>query len=140
MQVFRMQKSGYALSLLFSFIGIIVLSLIMLRIWPQISISKDPVSNIAELLWTQKLDLVPYIEFRLLYLVIFGAAMLIIGAVVALLSTKRVYLPGKGERFVVWYQCPFCKEYWRAGGGRALTHCPICRQLVHPLIAQKPGA
>jgi hypothetical protein len=133
MRVIRRQKSGYALSLILGLMGIIALWVTMRRVWPQISVASDPLSTFVQLLWTETLDFPPYVEFRLLYLVILGGALLAVGGVVAVLSTQRVFLPGK----VVWYHCPFCKKEWRASGDRGLVHCPICRQLVHPTIVEK---
>jgi len=136
MQVLRTQKSGYALSLIMGLLGAIAFWVIILRVWQQISVASDPLSTFVELLWTEKLYFSPYVEFRLLYLFILGGALIAVGGVVAIMSTQRVYLPGR----VVWYRCPFCKKEWKATGSRGLVHCPICRQLVHPTIVEKQVA
>jgi len=132
MKILRRQKSAHALSIILCVIGVIALFATLWRIWPQISSSKDPFSTFLTLLWTEKLNFIPEVEFRLVSLFILGDAMLVLGVVVYVLSVQWFYLPGK----VVWYRCPFCNKEWRSGGDRALVHCPFCRQLVHPTMIE----
>jgi hypothetical protein len=134
MRILRRQKSAYALSLVMSLLGIAALLVTMWEIWPHISSVKDPFSTFLALLWTEKLDFIPGVEFKLIYLVILGDAMLISGVVVYVLSVQWFYLPGT----VVWYRCPFCHKDWKSSGTKALVHCPHCRQLVHPTLIEKP--
>jgi hypothetical protein len=136
MWIFRRQKSAYALSLLLCLIGIAALLATLWITWPQITAAKDPLSTFLTLIWTRNLDSVSGLEFKLAYLVVLGDVMLISGAVMGVLSTQRLYLPGK----VVWYRCPFCHKDWRSSGVKALVHCPHCRQLVHPTIIEKNSA
>ena len=133
MKILRRQKSAYALSIVLCVIGVIALFATLWRIWPQISSAKDPFSTFLTLLWTEKLNFIPEIEFRLVSLFILGDAMLILGVMVYVLSVQWFYLPGK----VVWYRCPFCNKEWRSSGDKALVHCPFCRQLVHPTLMEK---
>ena len=133
MKILRRQKSAHALSIILCVIGVIALFATLWRIWPQISSAKDPFSTFLTLLWTEKLNFIPEVEFRLVFLFILGDAMLVLGVVVYVLSVQWFYLPGK----VVWYRCPFCKKEWKSSGDRALVHCPFCRQLVHPTITEK---
>jgi len=133
MKILRRQKSAHALSIVLCVIGVIALFATLWRIWPQISSAKDPFSTFLTLLWTEKLNFIPEVEFRLVSLFILGDAMLVLGVVVYVLSVQWFYLPGK----VVWYRCPFCNKEWRSSGDRALVHCPFCRQLVHPTIIEK---
>jgi hypothetical protein len=133
MKILRMQKPAYALGLLLCLLGIIALLATLWKTWPQVSSVKDPFSTFLALLWTEKLDLIPGLEFKLVYLVVFGDVMLIAGVVVCVFSVRWFYLPGK----TVWYQCPFCKKDWRSSGDKALVHCPHCRQLVHPIMIEK---
>jgi hypothetical protein len=114
-------------------IGMIALFATLWRIWPQISSAKDPFSTFLTLLWTEKLNFIPEVEFRLVSLFILGDVMLVLGVVVYVLSVQWFYLPGK----VVWYRCPFCNKEWRSSGDKALVHCPFCRQLVHPTMIEK---
>jgi len=133
MKILRRQKSAYALSIVLCVIGVIALFATLWRIWPQISSAKDPFSTFLTLLWTEKLNFIPEVEFRLVSLFILGDAMLVLGVVVYVLSVQWFYLPGK----VVWYRCPFCNKEWRSSGDKALVHCPFCRQLVHPTMIEK---
>jgi DNA-directed RNA polymerase subunit RPC12/RpoP len=113
--------------------GIAALLTTLWKTWPQVSSAKDPFSTFLTLLWTKSLDIVPSLEFKLVYLVVLGDAMLISGVIVGVLSVQRFYLPGK----VVWYRCPFCHKDWKSSGIKALVHCPHCRQLVHPTMIEK---
>jgi len=133
MKILRRQKSAHALSIILCVIGVIALFATLWRIWPQISSAKDPFSTFLTLLWTEKLNFIPEIEFRLVSLFILGDAMLVLGVMVYVLSVQWFYLPGK----VVWYRCPFCNKEWRSSGDKALVHCPFCRQLVHPTLMEK---
>ena len=132
MKILRRQKSAHALSIILCVIGVIALFATLWRIWPQISVAKDPFSTFLTLLWTEKLNFVPEVELRLVSLFILGDAILVLGVVVYVLSVQWFYLPGK----VVWYRCPFCNKEWRSSGDKALVHCPFCRQLVHPTMIE----
>ncbi len=134
MKILRRQRSAVALSVVLCVAGVIALLATLWKTWQQISIAKDPFSTFLSLLWTQKLDLIQGIEFRLVYLAILGDVLLIVGVVVYVLSVQWFYLPGK----IVWYRCPFCNKDWRSTGDKALVHCPHCRQLVHPIMIEKP--
>lgn len=134
MKILRRQRSAVALSIALCVAGVVALLATLWETWQQISIAKDPFSTFLSLLWTQKLDLIQGIEFRLVYLVILGDVLLIVGVVVYVLSVQWFYLPGK----IVWYRCPFCNKDWRSTGDKALVHCPHCRQLVHPILIEKP--
>jgi DNA-directed RNA polymerase subunit RPC12/RpoP len=103
------------------------------KTWPQISSAENPLSTFLTLLWTENLDLIQGSEFKLVYLIILGDAMLVTGVVVWILSRQWFYLLGKN----VWFQCPFCKKKWKSIGDKALVHCPHCRQLVHPRIIER---
>ncbi len=133
MKILRRQKSAHALSIILCVIGVIALFATLWRIWPQISVAKDPFSTFLTLLWTEKLNFIPEVEFRLVSLFVLGDVMLVLGVAVYVLSIQWFYLPGK----VVWYRCPFCNKEWRSSGDRALVHCPFCRQLVHPTMIEK---
>lgn len=134
MKILRRQRSAVALSMALGAAGVVALLATLWKTWQQISIAKDPFSTFLLLLWTQKLDLIPGVEFRLAYLAILGDSLLILGVVVYVLSVQWFYLPGK----IVWYRCPFCNKDWRSTGDKALVHCPHCRQLVHPIMIEKP--
>ena len=133
MKILRRQQSAHALSIILCVIGVIALFATLWRIWPQISSAEDPFSTFLTLLWTEKLNFIPEVEFRLVSLFVLGDVMLVLGVVVYVLSVQWFYLPGK----VVWYRCPFCNKEWRSSGDRALVHCPFCRQLVHPTMIEK---
>jgi len=128
----RKQKSAYALSLIFCLTGITAILATVWITWSKISSAEDPFSTFLTLLWTEKLDFIPGVEFKLVYLIILGDIMLISGVVIWVLSRQWFYLPGK----TTWFQCPFCKKKWRSSGDKALVHCPHCLQLIHPLMVE----
>jgi hypothetical protein len=133
MRILRRQRSAYALSLILALAGITALLITLWKTWLQISSVKDPFSTFMKLLWTEKLDFISGVEFKLIYLVVLGDVMLISAVVVYVLSVQWFFLPGK----IVWYRCPFCHKDWRSSGDKALVHCPHCRQLVHPTLIEK---
>jgi hypothetical protein len=135
MKTVRRQKSAYALSLFLCTVGVLAFIAAVWETWPEVSSAKDPFSTFLTLLWAEKLDFVPGLEFKLIYLVILGDAMFISGVIIAVLSVQLIYLPGKN----VWYRCPFCNKDWKSSGDKALVHCPHCRQLVHPMMIEKKG-
>jgi len=133
MRILRRQRSAYALSSILALAGTTALLITLWKTWPQISSVKDPFSTFMKLLWTEKLDFISGVEFKLIYLVVLGDVMLISAVVVYVLSVQWFFLPGK----IVWYRCPFCHKDWRSSGDKALVHCPHCRQLVHPTLIER---
>jgi uncharacterized Zn-finger protein len=132
-KVLRKQKSAYAFSLILCLIGVASILATLWKTYPQISRSEDPFSTFLSLLWTEKISVTPFFEFKLIYLIILGNVMLVSGVILLILSRQWLLVPGK----TVWFQCPFCKKKWRSVGDKALVHCPYCRQLVHPIITEK---
>lgn len=132
-RILRKQKSAYMLSLTFCSVGIVALLITLWKTYPQLSSSADPFSTFLSLLWTEKLTLISGFEFKLIYLVILGDAMLISGVILWILSRQWFLLPGKTTLF----QCPFCNKKWRSTEDKALAHCPHCQQLVHPKMVEK---
>jgi hypothetical protein len=133
MKTLRRKTSTYAISLILCLGGIAALLTTLWKTWPEVSSAKAPFSTFLTLLWNRNLSLIWGLEFKLVYLLILGDAMLILGVVLLVLSVQRFYLPGK----IVWYRCPFCEKDWRSSGDKALVHCPHCRQLIHPIIIEK---
>lgn len=129
-KILRRQKSGYALSFLLWFFGLAALFVVLWKTWPQVSSSENPISVFWTSLWTEKLDFIQGVEFRLAYLVVLAMAMFVVGLMVFGLSREWFLLAGK----TVWLQCPFCRKRWRTSPDKALVHCPYCRQLVHPIL------
>lgn len=132
-KILRRQKSAYALSLIFCLIWLLTVFVIFRETWSEVSSSANPFSDFLTLLWKEKVDFIPGLQFKLIYLVILGDLMLIAGIAIWLLSRRWFLLPGDDT----WFQCPFCKKRWRAKGDKALVHCPHCRQLIHPRIVDK---
>jgi hypothetical protein len=132
-KILRTQKSAYALSLILFLLGTMAVTTALWKTWPQVSTAGDPFSTFFNLLWSERLDFVPGLEFRLMYLFVLGDAMLVSGVVTWVLSRQLLLVPGK----TAWYLCPFCKKKWKSTENNALVHCPHCRQLVHPTLAEK---
>lgn len=132
-RILRKQKSAYALSLTLCLLGVAAFMAILWKTYPTISSSSDPLSTFLSLLWTEELSLSSWLSIKLIHLVVLGDILLIAGVTLWVLSRQWFVVPGK----TVWFQCPFCKKKWRSTGDKALVHCPYCRQLVHPRIAEK---
>lgn len=129
----RRQKSAYALSLMLCLIGLTAFIATLWKTWPEASSAQNPLSTFISLLWTEKLNFIPGLQFKLIYLIILGDVMLISGVVIWVLSRQWLLLPEE----ITLFQCPFCKKKWSARPNKALVHCPHCRQLVHPRIVGK---
>jgi len=132
-KILRKQNSTYALSLMLFLLGVTALSVTLWKTWSKVSSAQNPFSAFWTLLWSEQLDFIPSIEFKLAYVIILGAVLLVSGIVIWALSRQWFYLPGE----TMWLQCPFCKRQWRTKGDKALVHCPYCRQLVHPKLIEK---
>lgn len=132
-RILRKQKSVYAFSLALCLLGVAALFATVWKAYPKISASANPFSSFLSLLWTEELSFFSWFSLKLIYLVVFGDVLLIAGIVLWLLSRQWFVVPGAA----VWFECPFCKKKWKATGDKALVHCPYCRQLVHPRIAEK---
>ncbi|MBS7647556.1 MAG: hypothetical protein QXQ64_06015 [Candidatus Bathyarchaeia archaeon] len=131
-RILRKQKSTYIVGIFLCLLGITALIVALWKICPKFSTSQNLLSTFLSLLWTENINVGNLIELKLVYLVIFGDIALVFGFILWLLSRQWLIVPGK----TVWYQCPFCKKRWKAVGDKALIHCPHCRQLVHPRIAE----
>jgi hypothetical protein len=124
----RRYKLGYALGIVLSAIGLMALSVLVWKAWPETSSSPDPLSAFLDYLFTGQLSFVPGVEFQPLYLVILAVLTLGCALAVFLFSRQKFLLPGR----TVQLECPFCKKRWHASydGGQVL--CPHCHHLVHP--------
>ncbi|MGQ9565721.1 MAG: hypothetical protein ACUVT5_04160 [Candidatus Bathyarchaeales archaeon] len=133
-RVLRRQKSGYAVSFLFWFFGLAALFWVFWKVWPDVSSGGgDMFSVFWELLWSETLSFVPWVEFKLAYLVVFASVMLVVGFIVFGLSRRWFVLGGKNSLL----QCPWCNKRWRSSPDKALVLCPHCRQLVHPTLVDE---
>jgi hypothetical protein len=132
-RILRTQKSAYVLSLILFLLGTMAVAMTLWKTWPQVSTAGDPFSTFFDLLWSERLDFVPGVEFRLVSLFVLGDAMLVSGVVTWVLSRQLLLVPGK----TAWYLCPFCKKKWRSTENNAVVHCPHCRQLVHPTLTEE---
>jgi len=132
-KILRTQRSAHVLSMILCLLGIVAIAFAVWETWPQVSVAENPLSTFFGLLWSERLGLVPGLEFALIYLFIFADFMLIVGVATWVLSKQWVLLPGKTG----WYRCPFCKKKWESMEDKALVHCPHCRQLVHPTLTEK---
>jgi len=128
----RRQKSGYALGLILVLSGLAALITAVWKTGSQVFQAENPVYVFWRLLWTENLDFLQGIEFKLVYLVVLGVTMLVAGVVVISLSRQWIALAGEKSLF----QCPFCNKQWSASPDKALVHCPHCRQLIHPRLVE----
>jgi len=132
-KILRTQRPAHILSVILCLLGTVAIAFAVWETLPQVFAAESPLSTFFDLLWAEKVGLVPGLEFALIYLFILGDVMLIVGVATWVLSRQWFLLPGK----TVWYRCPFCKKKWESTEDKALVHCPHCRQLVHPTLAEK---
>ena len=126
----RRYKLGYALSSILFLISIASTGVIVFNTLPELGYASDKLSAFLNLLWTKKLNPLPGLEFKLIYLMILAGASLISGTAVFAFSRQWFALPSKIKRF----QCPFCKKNWSATHDRGQVMCPHCHHLIHPKI------
>lgn len=131
-KVLRKQRSVYVFSLLLILAGVAAWIFILWKTFPKLLAGQDPITIFLTLLWEENIQVASLVTFKLVYVMVFGDIALVLGFILWLLSRQRLVVPGK----TVWYECPFCKKRWKAVGDKALVHCPHCRQLVHPKIAE----
>ncbi|MEM2105023.1 MAG: hypothetical protein QXV21_00930 [Candidatus Bathyarchaeia archaeon] len=131
MRILRKQKTGYALGITLCLIGLVLIFVTIWETWPNIS-AQNPLQSFWAAIWTQKLDFIPAVEFKLAYLIILGAALISTGFIVLILSRQWLTIYSD----TILFQCPFCKKRWRALRDKGLVHCPHCNQLIHPTMVE----
>jgi DNA-directed RNA polymerase subunit RPC12/RpoP len=132
-RILRRQKCAYALSLILCLLGLAAMFAALRITWSEVSSAENPTSVFWTLLWREQLDFIPGVKFKLAYLTILGAVMIVSGLVIWALSRQSFYLPEE----TVLFQCPFCKNKWRASRDKGLVQCPHCSHLVHPKMIEK---
>jgi hypothetical protein len=125
----RRLKSGYVLSFVLWFLGLVALFWVFWVTWADVSVANSPLSTFWELLWNRTFNFVPGFEFKLVYLTVSALGTLVAGFIVFGFSREWFLLGGKNSLL----ECPWCKKRWRSSPDKALVHCPHCRQLVHPV-------
>ncbi|MEM3459287.1 MAG: hypothetical protein QXN36_07095 [Candidatus Bathyarchaeia archaeon] len=131
MRILRKKKPGYALGITLCLIGLVLISITIWEAWPNIS-AQNPLQSFWTAIWTQKLDFILAVEFKLAYLIILGAALISTGFIVLILSRQWLTIYSG----TILFQCPFCKKRWRALRDKGLVHCPHCNQLIHPTMVE----
>jgi len=94
-KILRTQKSAYTLSLILFLLGTMAVTIALWKTWPRVSTAGNPFSTFFNLLWSERLDFVLGLEFKLIYLFVLGDAMLISGLVTWVLSRQLFLVPGK---------------------------------------------
>ena len=129
----RRYKFGFVFGVMLCITGCMLISYAVWKGWSEISNSTNPLSAFWDFLWIENIDLIPIVEFRLVYLVVLAGAILCLGVGVIAFSRQWFFLPGKTMKL----QCSFCKKFFKAGYNTGQVLCPHCRHLVHPRIVEK---
>ena len=129
-RIIRRKKSGYALGFTLCLIGLIALSAVLWKAWPNVSASNDVFSALESYLWTKQFDFGFGVGLKLMHLAIMGAATLFSGIFVLALSRQVFFVSAEN----VLLQCPYCKNHWKAKRAKGFAECPYCRQFVQPSI------
>ena len=130
-KILRKSRYGYALGVVLFLIGISTIIYTFWGVWLETGSFNEFLTAFWNLLWTEEIDLVAGISFKLIFLFILGMTALIFSALILAFSRKWFVV---GEKVLV--ECPFCKRRWRTDPQKALVHCPYCRQLIHPRIVE----
>ena len=130
-RIIRRKKSGYALGFTLCLIGLIVLFTVLWKAWPNVSASYDVFSALGSCLWTEQFDFGFGVRLILMHLTIKGAATLVLGLSVLMLS-RQAFSISWGENILL--QCPYCKNHWKARRAAGFSECPHCRQFVQPTV------
>ncbi len=129
-RIIRRKKSGYAIGFTLCLIGLIFLSAVLWKAWPNVSASHDVFSALESYLWTKQFDFGFGIGLKLMHLAIMGAAALFSGIFVLALSRQVFFVSGEN----VLLKCPYCKNNWKARRAKGFAECPYCRQFVQPAV------
>ena len=114
-KVLRKSRYGYALGVVLFLIGISAIIYTFWRVWLETGSFNEFLAVFWNLLWTEEIDLVAGISFKLIFLFIFGMTALIFSALILAFSRKWFVA---GEKVLVEY--PFCKRRWRTDPKRLL--------------------
>jgi uncharacterized membrane protein len=120
---------GYALGLGLSIVGAILLIVALWNAWPDVVGSDDIFAALAAQLWTEEFNFGFGFGFKLMEVTILGAALLVLGIFVTVLS-RQVFHAGK----YIFLKCPFCKNRWKATRARTWAKCPHCNKFIQPII------
>lgn len=140
------KKSYYALGLLFTIIGIIILLVVVWRWWATGVFSEE---NMPSAFWASfwEVDSLLGLGLRatILHYLILGIASLVTGSGILILRREKVTVT---EEVTTLLECPFCKHQWKESMSK--THlesigypkvrtlsrhkCPKCAKFIRPKI------
>jgi len=129
-KIFRKEKSGYTLGLIFCLLGIILLAVVVWKIFTDMSSSQSLISNLWSYLWTQQIDFPLGASFKLIFFWGSGVAVLLTGTLILVISHKWFNVSGGN----VWLTCPYCKNRWQTNRAKGRVECPHCRQFIQPQV------
>ena len=105
------KKTGYALGLLLSIIGGIML-LVLVWKWWDTEVFTDPyfLSALSASFWAEYPDIALGIGLRLAHYITLGAVLFVVGFVILVARRERVAVT---EEVTVLLECRYCKNQWR---------------------------
>jgi len=140
------KKTGYALGLLLSAFGVLLL-LVTLWKWWDIGVltSPDIMLVVSESLWAEYPEIAFGVGLMIVHYVTVGVVFLIVGVVILMIRREKIRV---AEEVAVTLSCPYCKNQWREHISKAqLEHmgypkvrtlsrrkCSRCAKFIRPKI------
>ncbi|TET57653.1 hypothetical protein E3J51_02500 [Candidatus Bathyarchaeota archaeon] len=140
------KKTGYALGLLLSAFGVLLL-LVTLWKWWDIGVltSPDIMLAVSESLWAEYPEIAFGVGLMIVHYVTVGVVFLIVGVVILVIRREKIRV---AEEVAVTLSCPYCKNQWREHISKAqLEHmgypkvrtlsrrkCSKCAKFIRPKI------
>ncbi|MCK4222785.1 hypothetical protein KAX01_00680 [Candidatus Bathyarchaeota archaeon] len=140
------KKTGYALGLLLSAFGVLLL-LVTLWKWWDIGVltSPDIMFAVSESLLAEYPEIAFGVGLRIAHYVTVGVVFLIVGVVILVVRREKIRV---AEEVAVTLSCPYCKNQWREHMSKAqLEHmgypkvrtlsrrkCSKCAKFIRPKI------
>ncbi|HKZ94977.1 MAG TPA: hypothetical protein VJ249_10435 [Candidatus Bathyarchaeia archaeon] len=132
-QIIRTKQSGQILGSILCLLGFVALLLVFWKAWPSASGSADVFSALWSQVLNGQINLGSLLVLKLVYLMIGGSALLILGIAVLALSRQIFYVSGESTLI----QCPYCRNQWKARRAMGWAECPFCRKFIHPQTVKK---
>lgn len=140
------KKTGYALGLSLSIIGIVMLLITVWKLWDTgVFTNQDTFSALQTSLSTEYADIALGIGLKPIHYMVFGILLLVIGSAILIARREKVTVT---EEATVLLECPQCKHRWRESMSK--THlksmgyprvrtlsrrkCPKCAKFIRPKI------
>ncbi len=132
-RIIRTKQSGQILGSVLCLLGSVALLVVFWKAWPSVSGSPDAFPALWSEIMSGQMSFGSLLTLRLLYMMVGGSILLIVGILVLALS-RQVFLVSAGSSLL---QCPYCKNQWKARRAMGWAECPYCRKFINPQTVKK---